>query len=199
MPSRANPGILNQRLGVEISHCTVWALLERQVPNWVQTPWGSALSAALHSTDNKDMFRVWREFASNRSDIAELVCCILGPLDGTGWNEQEKFHSALLLDTEELAVPVDKKLNDWLIILQDTHLTAALAITHEICIECEVPDHSTSTCELPATFTVLQTRLPTVESPLAGQTELLLKPSNLRMSQIGCGSSDAVLYAPKEM
>ncbi|KAL8820043.1 MAG: hypothetical protein Q9223_001649 [Gallowayella weberi] len=209
IPSRANPGILNHFLGVEFSHCTgnarrislrqlmitspIWALLERQVPDWIQTPWGSAFSAALLSTNTEDIFQVWREFAASRSNIAELVCCVLGLLDGTGWDEQDSFHSAVLFDNEERKVQVDKNLNNWLIILQDTHLAAAYVITHDVCIECEVPDHSTSTCELLATYTVLQTELSTTKS-LGQEKDLLLKSSNLHLSQVDCGSSDIVLY-----
>ncbi|KAL8807174.1 MAG: hypothetical protein Q9182_000856 [Xanthomendoza sp. 2 TL-2023] len=215
IPSRANPGILNHYLGVEFSHCTgnarriplrqlmitsrIWALLERQVPNWIQTPWGSAFSAALHSTNTKDIFQVWREYAPCRSNIAELVCCVLEPLDGTGWDEQEKFHSAVLFDNEERTVQVDKNLNDWLVVLRDSHLTAAYAITHDVCIECEVPDHSTSTCELLATYTVMQTAIPaTTKLPLTKEHDLLLDPSGLHLSQIECGSSDIFLYSLKK-
>ncbi|KAL8730569.1 MAG: hypothetical protein Q9166_004023 [cf. Caloplaca sp. 2 TL-2023] len=212
IPARSNPGILNQYLGVEISQCTgnarrislrklmistpIKSILERQIPNWAQTSWGSALYAALSSADNEDIFHFWKEFASNRSDVAELVCCVLELLDGTGWNEQEMFHSALLIDNKEWAVSVAKNLNNWLIVLRDTHLTGAYVVSKEVCIECEVPDHSTSTCEIPQGFTVLQTQFATTEHHWSHYTDLLLKPFGERLRQVVYGDSDLIVFTP---
>lgn len=211
MPSRSNPMILNQYLGVEISHCTgnarrislkelmiskpIRPILERQIPNWPQTPWGMALSIALHSPKPEDIVNVWKEYASNRSDIAELVCCALEVLDSTGWNEQKVFNSAVLIDNDEWAVPVPSSLNSWLVALKDTHLTSAYVITNEVCLECEFPDHTTSTCETSPAFTALKTQITTAESPSAAK-EYLLKPFGKRLRQTECGSSAVVLLTP---
>ncbi|KAI4259559.1 MAG: hypothetical protein L6R42_004521 [Xanthoria sp. 1 TBL-2021] len=212
MPSRSNPMILNQYLGVEISHCTgnarrislkelmiskpIKPILERQIPNWPQTPWGMALSKALHSPEPEDIVNVWKEYASNRSDIAELVCCALEVLDSTGWNEQKVFKSAVLVDNDEWAVPVPSSLNSWLVALKDTHLTSAYVITNEVCLECEFPDHTTSTCETSPAFTALKTQITTAESPSAAKVEYLLKPFGERLRQTECGSSAVVLLTP---
>lgn len=212
MPSRSNPVILNQYLGVEISHCTgnarrlslkqlmiskpIWPILERQIPNWHQTPWGMALSIALHSPWPEEIVNVWKEYASNRSDIAELVCCVLEVLDSTGWNEQKVFNSAVLIDNNEWAIPVPSSLNSWLVALEDTHLTSAYVFTNEICLECEVPDHTTSTCETFQAFTALKTRITTAESPSAAKAEYLLKPFGERLRRTECGSSALVLLTP---
>ncbi|KAI4263141.1 MAG: hypothetical protein L6R42_001704 [Xanthoria sp. 1 TBL-2021] len=212
MPSRSNPMILNQYLGVEISHCTgnarrislkalmiskpIRPILERQIPNWPQTPWGMALCKALHSPEPEDIVNVWKEYASNRSDIAELVCCALEVLDSTGWNEQKVFNSAVLIDNDEWAVPLSSSLNSWLVALKDTHLTSAYVITNEVCLECEVPDHTTSTCETSEAFTALKTQITTAEFPWDAKADYLLKPSGERLRREECGDSALVLLTP---
>lgn len=216
VPSRSNPGILNQYLGVEISHCTgnarrislkelmisepIRPILDRQSPNWAQTPWGSALSAALHSVERDDIIWVWKEFKLNRSDMAELVCCALELLDDTGWNERKEFHSALLFNNEEWAVAMSTKLNSWLVALRDTHLTGAYVITNEICIECEVPDHSTSTCEGVKSFPVLQTQFATAKSRLSRRTAgFVLRPFGERFETVERGSPNITLLTTSSL
>lgn len=212
-PLRSNPGILNQYIGLEISHCTgnarritlgelmlsrpVWAILDRQIPDWFQKPWGSALTAALQSVNPKDIFIVWREFAAHRSEIADLVCCVLELLDGTGGTKEGEFKSALLFDNQELAVSVTQKFNDWTMVLKDTHLTGAYVITNEICIECEVPDHSTSTYKGAATFTVLQLRVDT--AGLQERQDLALRGFDKRLYRVDCGTSDIVVCSQRPL
>lgn len=204
-PTRSNPTILSQYLGVEISHCTgnarrisikelmlsepIRPILDRQSPNWVQTPWGSALNAALRSAKTDDLISVWKEFKLNRSEMAELVCCTLELLDDTGWNEQDEFHSALLFNNEEWAVAMSTKENSWMVALRDTHLTGAYVITNEICIECEVPDHTTSTCENAKSYTVLQTQFATARKPRPfRKADFRLRPFGERFHTAECGS-----------
>ncbi|KAI9651520.1 MAG: hypothetical protein M1831_000794, partial [Alyxoria varia] len=176
-PSTRNPGILNQYLGIEISHCTgnarriplrqvltsqsVWPILERMSPDWRSRPWGAQLSEALLGDDDEAIFGVWREFASSRTEIAELFRCVIELLNGTGWDENDSFHAALLSQSEELDVPIPTGLNDWCLALRDTPTTSAYVIMNEICLNCEVLDHSTSTCQIPLAFTVLETSLVT--------------------------------------
>lgn len=215
-PSRSNPGILNQYLGVEISHCTgnarrislkellisdpIWQILDRQTPNWDQTSWGSALSAALHSAETDAIFRVWREHAANRSEIAELFCYALDLLDGTGWDEQGKFHSAFIFDNAEYAVSIPPKLNSWVEALKDTNSTGAYVITNEICMECEVPNHTTSTCADPQSLTVLETQLAATALQVHSRTSSI----SLRRKRTRAAShpteaeSDAALETPFE-
>ena len=212
MPSRRNPAVLNQYLGVEISHCTGNArrislktlmisepmrpILERQVPHWHQTPWGEALNKALHSPDKNDLVNVWNEHKSNRDEIADLVCCVLQVLNDTGWNEQKVFNSAVLIDNEEWAVPVPSNLNSWLVALKDTPLTSAYVITNDICFGCEVPDRTISTCNTSQAFTALETQIITEESPLDSKAEFLLKPFGERFRRTECGSSAIFLLSP---
>ncbi|KAI4101701.1 MAG: hypothetical protein LQ339_004935 [Xanthoria mediterranea] len=200
VPSRRNPAVLNQYLGVEISHCTgnarrislktlmisepIRPVLERQVPDWHRKPWGEALNKALHSPDKKDIVNVWNEHESNRSDIADLVCCVLQVLNYTGWNEQKGFNSAVLIDNEEWAVPVPSNLNSWLVALKDTRLTSAYVITNEICFGCEVPDRTISTCNTSHAFTALKTQIITAESPSDSNAEYLLKPFALGNTEV---------------
>lgn len=212
VPSRRNPAVLNQYLGVEISHCTgnarrislktlmisepIRPVLERQVPDWHRKPWGEALNKALHSPDKKDIVNVWNEHESNRSDIADLVCCVLQVLNYTGWNEQKGFNSAVLIDNEEWAVPVPSNLNSWLVALKDTRLTSAYVITNEICFGCEVPDRTISTCNTSHAFTALKTQIITAESPSDSNAEYLLKPFGERFRRTGCGDSAIFLLSP---
>ena len=211
VPSRRNPAVLHQYLGVEISHCTgnarrislkslmisepIRPILERQVPNWHRKPWGEALNKALHSPDKNDIVNVWNEHESNRSDIADLVCCVLQVLNDTGWNEQKVFNSAVLIDNEERAVPVPSNLNSWLVALKDTHLTSAYVITNEVCFGCEVPDRTISTCNTSQAFTALKTQIITAEFPSDSKAEYLLKPFGERFRRTECGSSAIFLLS----
>lgn len=87
-PARANFGVPNQYLGLEISTCTGNALrispktlvllstlsplLERQIPAWTRTGWGSRF-LALRTTNPQAIFDVWKDFAQSRDQMAELV------------------------------------------------------------------------------------------------------------------------------
>lgn len=211
-PTRCNPVILNQYLGVEISHCTgnarrislrelmvsrpVRSVLQSQHPQWYKTQWGTKFSEALHSTNSDDIVDVWEKFPSNRSEMADLVCRVLELLDTTGWNEQHVFKSAVLVDNEEWAVPIEKKLNSWVHVLSDTHLTGTYVITSERCIECEVPDHTIATCGTSQAFTALKTKIATTESPSTTKAEYLLRPLGERFRQIDCGQPTVLLLSP---
>ncbi|KAL9635955.1 MAG: hypothetical protein Q9204_002428 [Flavoplaca sp. TL-2023a] len=211
-PTRSNPAILNQHLGVEISHCTgnarrvslkelmvskpLWPILQCQIPRWHETPWGEAFNSAMHSLKSEDIVDVWKDYASDRCKMADLVCRVLEILNATGWNEQQVFNSAVLIDDEELAVPVPKDLNSWLVTLQDTPLTSAYVITTGICIECEVADHTTSTCGASQAFTALKTQITAASLPLGTDVQYLLRSSGERLRQVDCGSSTVVLLAP---
>ena len=173
--SRSNPGVFNQYLGVEISHCTgnarrvplrklmtipsVWILLERQVPGWMTTPWGQSLETTLQAKDTEAIFHVWKDFAPDRTKIGELLCCLLELLDCTGWQDHN-FNVGLLYNNEESAVCMNHKgedSNDWSKFLRDTPLTCAYVIINEQCLNCEVPNLSTSSCHIEHAYTVLET------------------------------------------
>ncbi|KAL8643986.1 MAG: hypothetical protein Q9226_007997 [Calogaya cf. arnoldii] len=128
--------------------------------------------------------------------MAELLCRVLELLDTTGWNERQVFKSAVLLNDEEWAVPVRKNLNSWVDALNDTPVTATYVITNDICIECKVSDHTTSTCQSPQAFTTLKTRISTAEPPSTTKAEYLLNPSTERFRQVDCGSPSIILLAP---
>ncbi|KAL8724201.1 MAG: hypothetical protein Q9181_006930 [Wetmoreana brouardii] len=214
IPTRANPGILNQYLGVEVSHCTgnarrislrdlmtrapILAILERQIPGWTQTPWGSSLSMALLCEAGDAIFHVWKDFVSNRPQIAELFCCVLELLDCTGWDEHGKFHAALLYNDEESAVSIPSKINDWMAALRDTHLTSAYVMINEVCLDCAVPDHSTSACHIPQALTVLQTQLATLspERDKEASDLYILKPFGLPLKKWDFCSSEINLFKP---
>ena len=71
-PQTASPGILNQYLGVEISHCTGNAQRIR------------VKDLLLIQSDPEAVFDVWARYESNRCEMAALVCWLLEALEVTG-------------------------------------------------------------------------------------------------------------------
>lgn len=173
-PKRANPGILNQLLGVEISHCTgnarrvlikdlllmptIQSLLQLQCPGWTTTNWGAAFLQALYSDDPEAIFDVWIKYDYKRPEMADMVCNVLEVLDKTGKGE-DGFTAAFLHNRQERSLVLDLGRNDWSNLLQDSPLMAAYAVVNQNCIECHTPDHSTATCGGPLAYTVLETQL----------------------------------------
>ena len=213
MPSRANPGILHQYHGVEISHCTgnarrvalrqiltsnlVMSVLERQKPGWMNQRWGQAFDAALRSDERDMIFSLWGRWASDRAQIAELLCCVLELLDGTG-RDGHSFQGALLHDNEEEAVSIKPTINDWSIVLRDTHLTGAYVMINNSCLNCEVPDHSASTCHFENARTVLQTEFDAGRSSERHESarHYKLKPGGDLLKEVDCGSADTTILEP---
>lgn len=173
-PQTANPGILNQCLGVEISHCTgnaqrvrikdlllmsiILPLLELHFPDWFRRSWGPQFLEALKSNDPEAVFRVWVTYEANRSEMAALVCWVLGILDKTGARE-DGLTAAFFNGRRECSITFNDCLNGWARLLRDSHLMATYAFMNEVCIECHTPDHSTATCNGEAAYTVLATQL----------------------------------------
>lgn len=173
-PQDANPGILNQYLAVEISHCTgnarrvrvkdlflmptIRRLLDLRSPKWSATVWGLAFLEALQSNDPEAVFAVWTRHYAYRNEMAALVCRVLKTLNKTGKTEQGLV-AAFLNNRQQSSIVLDKKSNDWSSLLQDSHLMATYAVINNICIECHTPDHSTATCDGDPAHTVLETRL----------------------------------------
>ena len=213
LPSRANPGVLFQYLGVEISHCTgnarrvalrqlmtsssVMSVLELQNPGWMDKPWGKAFNAALRSDEKDRMFLLWKERVSDRAEMAELFCCMLESLDGTG-RDQNNFHAALLHDNEEEVANIKPTINDWSITLRDTHETGAYVIINDICLNCEVPDHSTSTCYVENARTVLETEFAAKRADECGESggHYKLQPGGDLVKEVLCGSLDTTMVEP---
>ena len=213
LPSRANPGILNQYLGVEISHCTgnarrvalrqlmtsssVVSVLERQSPGWMNKPWGKVFNAALRSDEKDMMFSLWKGWASDRAEMAELFCCVLEFLNGTG-RDQHNFYAALLHDNEEEAVSIQPTINDWSIALRDTHLTSAYVLITNICLHCEVPDLITSTCYVRNARTVLETEFVTksLDEQYGLGVYYKLQPGGDLLKQISCENVDTTIVEP---
>jgi Ubiquitin family len=173
-PERANPGILNDYYGVEISHCTgnarrvplkqillmepVQELLERQIPKWSSTQWGIAFQEALQTESDDAIFQFWINHTVERPLVGQLVCCVLEVLDSTGRTDFG-FRAAFLHQNRELGVDLDVKNNEWAALLKDSYLTATYAIVNEVCLECRRPDHTASICGDDARHTVLQTEI----------------------------------------
>lgn len=173
-PERANPGILNQFHGVMISHCTgnavrislkelllskaVRPMLNRQIPDWETTAWGSPFLRALRSTSPDDVLKVWKNHCSERREMAQLVCSALEILDATGMGN-DGLIAAFLHNDQERSFEIDLQRNEWLKVLRDSPLTAVYAFVNESCIECFTPDHHTATCDDSQALTVLKTQM----------------------------------------
>ena len=149
----------------------------------------------------RPFFRVWNDFTANRSDIAELFCCMLDLLDDTGYKAHfGSFDAALLTNDEEQVVSMRHKINDWSAILQDTHLTGAYVLINEICLSCHVPDHTASACEIPEAFTVLQTHLATTLRTRYQHSPsgiCVLKHIGQRLKRVDCDSALIVMFTPE--
>ncbi|MCJ1479928.1 hypothetical protein MMC06_000082 [Schaereria dolodes] len=207
-PTRANPGVLNHFLGVEISHCTgnarrtsikdlllmptVLPLLQRQIPAWETTTWGFEFLAALRQSNSQSIFDVWNKHRQYRSKMAELVCCVLETLDTTGRGE-DSFVAGFLNINNELSVAIDARKNDWTIFLRDSHLTAVYAIVNEACLECQTPNHSTATCNNAHSYTVLQTQMATQTKSMYGRIKL--HPYGHTLKKADSGSQDVNLLS----
>lgn len=173
-PERANPGILNNYFGVEVSHCTgnarrvplkyillmepMQQLLERQIPKWSSTTWGMSFQKSLMTDSNDAIFQFWNDHVEQRPLVGQLVRCILDVLDSTGRTDFG-FRAAFLHQNRELGVDLDIENNEWAGLLQDSYLMATYAIVNKICLEFRQPDHTTSICGDEARYTVLQTHI----------------------------------------
>ena len=173
-PERANPGILNNYYGVEISHCTgnarrvplkhillmkpVNELLQRQMPGWASTPWGMEFEKTLHSKSNDAVFQFWRDFVDARPFVGQLVFSVLDALEQTGTIDSG-FQAAVLHQNCERIINIEKETNDWAFLLKDSYLTAAYTVVNNVCLEYRRPDHTTSICHDDQRFSVLQTEI----------------------------------------
>ncbi|KAM7203385.1 hypothetical protein V8F20_003979 [Naviculisporaceae sp. PSN 640] len=176
-PERRNPHVLNQYLGVEVSHCSGNArripvrkiltlspmvhTLESHFPNWRSKPWGGAFWAAVSSNNGRDIESVWRRFEQDREHIGRLVAFALDILGPTGL-ETSRFSAAFLHGGQEASINLTIQMNTWAEILKDTPSTACFSIINECCLLCNVPDHSSATCSVSSgqemARTTLQTR-----------------------------------------
>jgi ubiquitin len=173
-PENANPGILNNYYGVEISHCTgnarrvplkhillmdpVIELLERQMPGWASTPWGLDFEKALQTESDDAVFQFWRKHKDARPLAGRLVFSVLDALEQTGTTDSG-LHAAFLHQNRERIVKIETKNNEWAGLLKDSYLTAAYAVVNNVCLEFKRPDHTTSICLDDRRFSVLQTEI----------------------------------------
>ncbi|VUC33094.1 unnamed protein product [Clonostachys rosea] len=198
-PESANPGILNNYYGVEISNCTgnarrvslkqiflmnpIQELLERQIPEWQATSWGMDFKKALQTESEAAVFSFWRQHVAHRALVGRLVSCVLDVLDCTGCN-RSGFQAAFLHQDNESIVNIDPRVNDWADLLKDSYLTATYAIVNEVCLEYKLPDHSASICNDERRYSVLQTKIGMEkETELTGR--LKVDPHGLPLKRIG--------------
>ena len=197
-PERANPGILNQFHGVMISHCTgnavritlkelllseaVRPILNRQIPHWETTEWGSPFLRALRSTSPDDVLQVWKNHHLERREMAQLVCSALEILDATGMGN-DGFTAAFLHNDQERSFGVDLQRNEWVNVLRDSPLTAVYAFVNESCVECFTPDHHTAKCDDSQALTVLRTQMAFPEKVNQNRVKLQLQGQNFRVDE----------------
>jgi Ubiquitin family len=207
-PTRANPGVLNQYLGLEISHCTgnarrvslkelllmetVRPLLERQSPGWPRTTWGRNFLTAIEDPNPDCVFDVWNTFYDYRAKIAELVCCVLEALDTTGY-ANDRFTAAIFNHNAESSIILEHKSDDWCTLLKDSHLMAVFAIVNSSCLECNTPNHSTATCGNPKRPTVLQTQIAVRNTPEDNRIKLI--PYGQMLKKIDVHSKEVDIWA----
>ncbi|SPO01353.1 uncharacterized protein DNG_04029 [Cephalotrichum gorgonifer] len=213
VPERRNPQVLNQYLGVEVSHCTgnarrisvrgllvlkpVALLLERQFPGWRDEVWGREFEAAIESSDDEAIENVWIKFKDQRAEMAQLVCYALDLLSPTGMSDS-KLKVGFFNNGQEGSLDLEVGLNTWATLLKDTPLTAAFAIINERCLRCHVPDHSASACStttdgLAMALTMMESRISI--PAFSGWKRVLVKSSGERYRRVEIGSSSIVLLA----
>ncbi|EON67648.1 hypothetical protein W97_06791 [Coniosporium apollinis CBS 100218] len=173
-PERANPGMLNNYFGVMISNCTgnamripmkqiflmkpIQELLERQIPKWASTQWGTAFQRALQTTSKDAIFQFWNKHTAERPLIGQLVRSVLDVLDSTSRTEIG-FRAAFVHQNRELGVDLEIDNNEWAGLLKDSYLMATYVVVDEVCLEYRRPDHTTSICGGESRYTVLQTKV----------------------------------------
>lgn len=202
----ANPGVLNNYYGVEISHCTgnarriplkqllltepVQQLLERQIPGWSSTDWGLAFQKVLQTDSDSVIFKFWNDYYSRRSQIGQLVRCVLDVLDDTG-NTDNGFRAAFLYQNRELDIHLTMHSNEWASLLKDSYLTATYAIVNNLCLECRRPDHSASICNDELRYTVLQTQVGFKKGAYRSDAERLkIEPHNQIYKKVDDNAAD---------
>ncbi|KAI3325876.1 hypothetical protein HD806DRAFT_426204 [Xylariaceae sp. AK1471] len=197
-PERANPGILNNYYGVEISHCTgnarrvplkeillmepVLYFLERQIPGWIETPWGKEFRKALETQSKDAVFQFWNQHVAARPQIGRLVSSVLDILDNTGITNSG-FQAALLHQNYENVVRFETKRNDWMSLLKDSYLTATYAIVNRMCLEHRRPDHTTSVCNNEQRYSVFQTAVG-LENGAQLNDHIKIKPCGLQFKKV---------------
>jgi hypothetical protein len=173
-PDMANPGILNNYYGVEISHCTgnarrvplkaillmdsVQDFLERQIPMWKSSVWGSDFLKALQTQSNEAIHTFWMTHVSCRAAVGQLVRSVLDVLNSTGKSELG-LRAAFLHQNRDIGVDIAEKGNEWSYLLKDSYLFATYAVINNTCLEYRRPDHITCICNDESRYTILQTQL----------------------------------------
>jgi len=212
-PERRNPQVLNQNLGVEVSHCTgnarrvavrtlltlkpMTLALERQFPGWRDRPWGGPFWDAVSGHSDAAVEAVWKTFEEHRAQMAQLVCFALDLLSPTGL-EESKLSVAFLNNGQESSVSLDVKMNTWALLLKDTPVTASFTIINERCLLCRVPDHSAAGCSSSGSeeaLTTLQSQIAVPASSGPAWNRVLVKSVGESFRRVDLGSASVVLLA----
>jgi hypothetical protein len=208
---RRNPHVLNQSLGVEVSHCTGNArrvavktiltlkpmahALDRQFPGWRAKPWGWLFWTAISGREDSAIEKVWKDFEVYRSQMAQLICFALDLLSPTGV-EESKLSVAFLNNGQEASLNLEVKMNTWALLLKDTPLTASFAIVNEKCLLCCVPNHSAATCSASGSemaLTTLQSQFAVQSSSHPDWQRVSVKSVDENFRKVDLGSTSVVL------
>jgi len=201
-PEDANPAILNNYYGVEISYCTgnarrvplkhillmdpVNELLERQMPGWASTPWGLDFEKALSTESDDAVFQFWSKHKDARRLAGRLVFSVLDALEQTGTTDSG-LQAAFLHQNREKIIKIETKKNDWAGLLKDSYLTAAYAVVNNVCLEYKRPDHTTSVCLDDRRFSVLQTEISMQRGSTFG-SRVKIEPHGQKFKAVDKGS-----------
>jgi ubiquitin len=207
-PETANPGILNNYYGVEISHCTgnsrrvplkqillmepIKELLERQMPGWASTPWGLDFEKALRTESDDAVFRFWSKHVDARPLAGRLVFSVLDVLEQTGLTDSG-LQAAFLHQNREQIVPIETKHNNWASLLKDSYLTAAYTVVNNVCLEYKRPDHTTSICLDDFRLSVFQTEI-AMQRGSTLESRVKIEPHGQKFKMVDTGSE--ALQAP---
>jgi hypothetical protein len=173
-PERANPVILREFFGIEVSHCTgnAWRitlghlilsdylalLVDRQIPHWNSIAWWGVFRKALLSDSNEMIIDFWKNHRDKRGEVGRLVCSVLEVLDSTG-KADSVFRAAFINKDKELGFNIKLGGNEWASLLKDSYMMATYAIIGDHCLEYAHPGYSTCSRRLAHTHTALQTRI----------------------------------------
>ena len=209
-----NPRILNHHLGVEVSHCTgnarriavrnilrlgpIALALEERHRGWTETPWGRALWSAAGAIEVPDTVKLWDQFKDHREEMRKLVYFALDLLSTTGL-QGSSFNAAFLRGGQESLVDLDVGMNNWALVLKDTPNTASFATVNDICLLCNLPNHSAASCSVscgPARArTTLHSQLAVERRPPGSRRwdRVFLKKVDETFQKAAGGSPDIVL------
>ncbi|CZR56830.1 uncharacterized protein PAC_06719 [Phialocephala subalpina] len=173
-PVLANIEVLNNFIGVEVSHCTgnarrvrmkdifrlarVQACLSYYYGDWELTDWGAAFSTALQNDSDDALWHLWRQHRDMRQSIGEFVCLLLSLLSTTG-QQDNCLLAAYFGPRNEHHQEIEVRGNEWAKCLRDSHKVAAFAVIGDTCLKYPTRNNPLGLCQPTYTETMYETRI----------------------------------------